>query len=253
VFCSDVDRAASHVAQEAHVLLTSDQDIALRFATFAPVHSMYNAAEAGSMFPNFDALEAENTRVRSVQESEIVPHLQTSCGKKKLSSAVTQQLCQQVVSFRKFYIPRSVVRLANDTLQSQIFHCVEDLVMQHVDVRSSAPVIQRVIAIDNPSQVLFNSRVFCSVIRDNVLFLSVNVFVLHCSDLKREGFDLGHQVLLCLYAACFYFDRTWAHMHQMHRANARSMSCVLLYRIFLSIVTHALLLCFILHTTMQRR
>lgn len=246
-----MDRAAaSHLAQEAHVLLTSDQDVALRFATFAPMHSMYSAAEAGSMFPNFDALEAENTRVRSVQESEIVPHLRTSCGKKKLSSAVTQQLCQQVVSFRKFYIPRSVVKLANDTLQSQIFHCVEDLVMQHVDVRSSAPVIQRVIAIDNPTQVIFNSSVFCTVICDNQLFLSVNVFLLRCSDLKREGFDLGHQVLLYLHAACF---RTWAHMHQMHRANARSMSCVLLYRIFLSIVTHALLSCFMLHTTMQRR
>ncbi len=164
VFCSDVVRAASHVAQEAHVLLTSDQEVALRFATFAPVHSMYNASEAGSMFPDFDALEAEDTRVRSVKESEIIPHLQTSCGKKKLSSAITQQLCQHVVSFRKFYIPRSAVTLANDSLRSQIFHCVEDLVMQHVDVRSSAPVIQRVIAVDNPTQVFFNCHVFCTIL-----------------------------------------------------------------------------------------
>ena len=73
------------MAQEAHVLLTSDEDIAMNFATFAPVHQDFNAAKADSMFPNFDALEAENTRVRSVQESEIVPHLHTSCGKKKFS------------------------------------------------------------------------------------------------------------------------------------------------------------------------
>jgi hypothetical protein len=154
VFCSDVDRASGKVAQEAHVLLTSDEEIALRFATFAPLHHLYDASKAGSMFPNFDLLEAEGTRVRTVSESEIEPHLKAKCAKTKLSSAVTQQLCQKLVPFRKFYIPRSAARLANDTLQSQIFHYIEDLVMQHVDVRSSAPVIQRIIAIDCPSLVI---------------------------------------------------------------------------------------------------
>ncbi len=138
------------------MLLTSDEETAMNFATFAPVHQNFNACRADSMFPDFDALEAEAPgSVRTVQESEIIPLLRSACAKKQLSSAVTQQLCQKVVPFRKFFIPRSVVSLANNTLRSQIFHCVEDLVMQHVDVMSNAPVIRRVIAIDCPSQVLF--------------------------------------------------------------------------------------------------
>jgi hypothetical protein len=114
---------------------------------------MYSASQADSMFPDFDALEAEGTRVHTVVEGDIMPHLQAHCGKKKLASAVTKKLCQEVVPFRKFYIPRSAAHLANDTLQSHIFHCIEDLIMQHVDVRSNAPVIQRVIAIDCPPLV----------------------------------------------------------------------------------------------------
>jgi hypothetical protein len=62
------------------------------------------------------------------------------------------------VTLRMYVRYDECARLANDTLQSQIFHCVEDLVMQHVDVRSSAPVIQRVIAIDCPSQVYNRPR-----------------------------------------------------------------------------------------------
>ena len=157
VFCGDVKLAAGKVAQEAHVLLTSDEEIAMNFATFAPVHKDFNAAKADSMFPNFDALEAEGTDVRTVEEHDIRKHLRTSCELKKLSSADTEHLLRQVVSFRKFIIPRAAVHLANDTLRSQIFHCIEDLVMQHVDMRSSAPVIQRVIAVDCPTQELYFS------------------------------------------------------------------------------------------------
>ncbi len=146
------------MAHEAHVLLTNDEETALNFATFAPVHSRCDTSDAGSMFPDFDALEAEGTRVRTVEESEIIPHLRTSCAKKLLSSAVTEELCKKAVPFRKYFIPRSAVRLANDTLQSQIFNCMEDLVMQHVDVRSRVPVIRRVIAIDCPSQVFVLSH-----------------------------------------------------------------------------------------------
>jgi hypothetical protein len=107
------------------------------------------------MFPDFHALEAEGTHIRTISESEVIPHLKTKCGKTKLSSSVTEHLCRQVVEYRKFFIPRSAARLANDTLRSQIFHCIEDLVMQHVDVRAKSPIIQRVIAIDNPTQVTY--------------------------------------------------------------------------------------------------
>ena len=183
MFCGDVDRASGGVAREAHVLLTSDEETALRYATFDPVHRMYSAAAADSMFPDFDALEAEGTRIRTVSESEVIPHLQTHCHMKKLSSSVTAQLGQLVVEYRKFFIPRSAARLANDSLQSHIFHCIEDLVMQYVDVRSSAPVIQRVIAIDNPTQVIIarmHSHLHKTPSYDAKFFLARTF--LHCAE-----------------------------------------------------------------------
>ncbi len=167
----------------------------MNFATFAPVHKDFNAAKADSMFPNFDALEAEGTEVRTVPDHDIRDHLRKSCELKKLSSVDTEHLLRLVVSFRKFIIPRADVRLANDTLRSQIFHCIEDLVMQHVDVRSSAPVIQRVIAVDCPTQVLYYS--FHAILIDIVtIFASANVFAQRCGAPKIVVLARGRQVLL---------------------------------------------------------
>ena len=64
-------------------------EIALRFATFALVHRLYNASEVGSMFPDFDALDAQGIRVCTVLESEIEPHWKTECEKVKFSPPVT--------------------------------------------------------------------------------------------------------------------------------------------------------------------
>jgi hypothetical protein len=177
IFCGNTKRALDTWGQESHVLLTSSSRVAQSFARFGPLHEHYKCNSRDTMFPNFEQLSTElqalppplpttgasiaaMTEVPSYIKEVPVEGLEGTMVNrmqaKKLSWEDQERVLTDLraggrIAFRKFFIPRSIVSKVNDTLASNLFHTLEDLIFQYVNVRdASCPRVDRVIAIDNP-------------------------------------------------------------------------------------------------------
>jgi hypothetical protein len=155
MFCGDLPGAIRTLTESSRLFVTDDIVTALSFATFQPIYETFDCKSITSMFPDFARLLREDISSRQVMSADLKTAIEAHnkrCALPQASSdTIIADLVSQEVAFTKYYIPRSVRWLKNDTHAAHLFHAMEDITMQFVDVRNPlCPRVERVIAIDNP-------------------------------------------------------------------------------------------------------